>query len=103
MFAVLKLDDFVPKDHPLRPIRAWLNESLKGMDNVFMRMYETVETARECGHLSGEHFSADGTLIQAWAAHKSFVPLIGARVTCTTSRCPSSIYCNMDTAARLCS
>lgn len=23
--------------------------------------------------LSGEHFCVDGTLIQAWAAHKSFV------------------------------
>ncbi|OXC76062.1 Mobile element protein [Caballeronia sordidicola] len=28
MFTVLKLDDFVPKDHPLRPIRMWLNERL---------------------------------------------------------------------------
>jgi Transposase DDE domain len=26
------------------------------------------------GHLSGEHFSVDGTLIQAWAEHRSFVP-----------------------------
>ncbi len=147
MFTVLKLDDFVPKDHPLRPIRAWLNDALKRMDDVFARMYEadakggrpsiapeklvralllqvlysirsermvveqisynmlfrwfvglpmdgtvwdhstfsknrdrllehdvvvllfneTVETARERGHLSGEHFSVDGTLIQAWA------------------------------------
>ncbi|MFO7070939.1 IS5/IS1182 family transposase, partial [Pseudomonas aeruginosa] len=25
------------------------------------------------GWLSGEHFSVDGTLIQAWAGHKSFV------------------------------
>jgi len=154
MFTVLKLDDFVPKDHPLRPIRAWLNDALKRMDDVFTRMYEadarggrpsiapkklvralllqvlysirsermlveqisynmlfrwfvglpmdgtvwdhstfsknrerllehdvmvllfneTVETARERGHLSGEHFSVDGTLIQAWAGHKSFVP-----------------------------
>ena len=34
---------------------------------------ETVETAHARGHLSGEHFSVDGTLIQAWAGHKSFV------------------------------
>lgn len=154
MFTVLKLDDFVPKDHPLRPIRTWLNDVLKRMDDVFARMYEadvkggrpsiapeklvralllqvlysirsermlveqisynmlfrwfvglpmdgtvwdhstfsknrdrllehdvlvllfneTVETARERGYLSGEHFSVDGTLIQAWAGHKSFVP-----------------------------
>jgi hypothetical protein len=35
---------------------------------------ETVETARERGYLSGEHFSVDGTLIQARSGHKSFVP-----------------------------
>ncbi len=35
---------------------------------------ETVETARARGHLSGEHFSVDGTFFQAWAGHKSFVP-----------------------------
>ena len=31
----------------------------------------TVETAQQRGLLSGEHFSVDGTLIQAWASHKS--------------------------------
>lgn len=31
----------------------------------------TVEMARKKGLLSGEHFSVDGTLIQAWASHKS--------------------------------
>ena len=29
--------------------------------------------AEERDWLSGEHFSVDGTLIQAWAGHKSFV------------------------------
>jgi len=33
-----------------------------------------VETADRQGWLSNEHFSVDGTLIQAWASHKSFVP-----------------------------
>jgi transposase len=154
MFTMSRLDDFVPANHPLRPIRLWLNEALTRMDSVFSRMYEsdakggrpsiapekliralllqvlysirsermlmeqisynmlfrwfvglamddvvwdhstfsknrdrlmahdvmvslfneTVETARARGHLSGEHFSVDGTLIQAWAGHKSFVP-----------------------------
>ena len=32
-----------------------------------------VETADHQGWLSGEHFSVDGSLIQAWASHKSFV------------------------------
>src|ERR1700709_2238749 len=40
MFTVLQLDDFVPKDHPLRPIRTWLNGLLERMDDVFARMYE---------------------------------------------------------------
>jgi transposase len=154
MFTMSRLDDFVPANHPLRPIRLWLNEALTRMDEVFSRMYEseakggrpsiapekliralllqvlysirsermlmeqisynmlfrwfvglamddavwdhstfsknrdrlmvhdvmvslfneTVETARVRGHLSGEHFSVDGTLIQAWAGHKSFMP-----------------------------
>ncbi|MGF6924357.1 hypothetical protein OKW28_008554 [Paraburkholderia sp. 40] len=43
-------------------------------DVLVLLLNETVETARERGHLSGEHFSVDGTLIQAWAGHKSFVP-----------------------------
>jgi len=33
-----------------------------------------LEQANDKGLLSGEHFSVDGTLIQAWAGHKSFVP-----------------------------
>ncbi|MBK1613822.1 IS5/IS1182 family transposase [Rubrivivax gelatinosus] len=32
---------------------------------------ETVEMAHKRDLLSGEHFSVDGTLIQAWASHKS--------------------------------
>jgi transposase len=31
----------------------------------------TVEMAKQRGLLSGEHFAVDGTLIQAWASHKS--------------------------------
>lgn len=153
MFTMAKLDDFVPANHPLRPIRAWLNDALGRMDSVFSRMYEsdakggrpsiapekliralllqvlysirsermlmeqisynmlfrwfvglamddavwdhstfsknrdrllmhdvivslfneTVETAQTRGYLSGEHFSVDGTLVQAWAGQKSFV------------------------------
>ena len=32
-----------------------------------------LQSADSNGWLSGEHFSVDGTLIQAWAGHKSFV------------------------------
>jgi uncharacterized Zn-binding protein involved in type VI secretion len=34
---------------------------------------QIVQQAQEQELLSGEHFSVDGTLIQAWAGHKSFV------------------------------
>jgi len=33
-----------------------------------------VDQAREAGLLSDEHFTVDGTLIEAWASHKSFKP-----------------------------
>ncbi|MFP4854710.1 transposase, partial [Paraburkholderia sp. BR14264] len=41
MFTMSKLDDFVPVNHPLRPIRLWLNDALARMDPVFSRMYES--------------------------------------------------------------
>lgn len=151
LFSTVRLEDFVPATHPLRPIRKWINEALANMDEKFSVMYEadvkggrpsiapeklmramllqvlysvrserqlveqlsynllfrwfvglaiedtvwnhsvfsknrdrliehdavtelfnaTVEMARQKGLLSGEHFSVDGTLIQAWASHKS--------------------------------
>lgn len=36
-----------------------------------------LDQARAKGLLSSEHFSVDGTLIRAWASHKSFVPKDG--------------------------
>lgn len=149
--STVKLEEFVPQTHPLRPIRKWLNEALAQMDAKFSAMYEadvkggrpsiapeklmramllqvlysvrserqlveqisynllfrwfvglsiedtvwnhsvfsknrdrliefdavtdlfnaTVEMADKRGLLSGEHFSVDGTLIHAWASHKS--------------------------------
>lgn len=151
LFSTVKLDEFVPPSHPLRPIRTWMNDALAKMDTRFSAMYEsdvkggrpsiapeklmramllqvlysirserqlveqisynllfrwfvglaiedtvwnhsvfsknrdrliefdavtelfnaTVEMADTKGLLSGEHFSVDGTLIQAWASHKS--------------------------------
>ena len=35
---------------------------------------QVVEQAREQGLLSDEHFTVDGTLVQAWAGQKSFGP-----------------------------
>ncbi|MFC5610203.1 IS5 family transposase [Variovorax soli] len=39
---------------------------------------EVMALADKQGLLSKEHFSVDGTLIQAWASHKSFVPKDGS-------------------------
>jgi transposase len=158
LFTMRRLEDFVPANHPLRPIRAMVNEALLKMDGLFAGMYEAdikggrpsiapekllramllqiffsvrserqlmeqthynllyrwfiglamddavwvpsvftknrerliahdaiielfnhiVETADRKGWLSGEHFSVDGTLIQAWASHRSFVRKDGA-------------------------
>ena len=158
LFTTMKLEDFVPANHPLRPIRTWVNDALAKMDAKFSAMYEadvkggrpsiapeklmramllqvlfSVRSERQLveqiqynllfrwfvglaiedtvwNHsvfsknrdrllehavvesfftevmtladkrqlLSKEHFSVDGTLIQAWASHKSFVPKDGS-------------------------
>ena len=49
-------------------------ERLIEHDAVILFFNEVVAIAHKRGLLSGEHFSVDGTLIQAWAGHKSFVP-----------------------------
>jgi len=49
-------------------------ERLIKHDAVINFFNEVVAIAQEKDLLSGEHFSVDGTLIQAWASHKSFVP-----------------------------
>jgi transposase len=49
-------------------------ERLIKHDAVIVFFNEVVAIAEKKCLLSGEHFSVDGTLIQAWAGHKSFVP-----------------------------
>ena len=39
-FTLHRLEDFVPADHPLRPIRQMVNEALGKMDGLFAAMYE---------------------------------------------------------------
>lgn len=52
IFHYFQPEDLMPADHPLRRIKTH------------------VETAL----LSDEHFSVDGTLIEAWASQKSLPP-----------------------------
>jgi transposase len=154
LFTVAKLEDFVPADHPLRPIGKLVNEALARLNGLFNEIYadtgrssiapeklmralllqvfysirserqiceqlrynllfrwfvglaiddpvwdhsvfsknrdrlldnevverffaEIMKAADAKGWLSKEHFSVDGTLIQAWASQKSFKPKDG--------------------------
>ncbi|MGF6980087.1 transposase [Paraburkholderia sp. JPY465] len=151
LFTTVKLEDFVPAGHPLRPIRLLVNQALKRLNGLFSVIYadsgrasiapeklvralllqvfysvrsermlmeqmqynllfrwfvglamedvvwnhsvssknrdrliehEVVESffaevmalADKQGLLSREHFSVDGTLIQAWARSQEFSP-----------------------------
>ena len=47
-------------------------ERLIAHDAVMELFNEALAIAKQNEWLSGEHFSVDGTLIQAWAGHKSF-------------------------------
>jgi hypothetical protein len=40
LFSTVRLEDFVPATHPLRPFRQWINEALAQMDARFSAMYE---------------------------------------------------------------
>ena len=40
LFTMRHLEDFVPAEHPLRPIRQMVNEALVKMDALFAGMYE---------------------------------------------------------------
>jgi len=163
MFSYLTLEDYVPAEHPLRPIREIVNAALREMDETFAAMYadsgrdsippeqllrglilqslyglrserllceqlgynmlyrwfvglgldkgpwdhstytknrdrliehevirelfsRVLDQAKAKGLLSSEHFSVDGTLIRAWASHKSFVPKDGAPPPSSGSR-----------------
>ena len=52
-------------------------ERLIEHDAVIELFNEVLAIANKNEWLSGEHFSVDGTLIQAWAGHKSFKPKDG--------------------------
>lgn len=155
MFSYISPELRVPRNHPLRPIRAMVSEALEGLDRRLEKLYSQtgrpsiaperliralllqvlyairserllveqleynllfrwfvglsvdepvwdhstfsknrdrlfgaeiardlfkaiVEQARTAGLLSDEHFSVDGTMIEAWASHKSFRPKDGS-------------------------
>jgi len=40
LFSIRRLEDFIPTDHPLRPLREMVNEALTRLDGLFASMYE---------------------------------------------------------------
>src|SRR4030095_13867693 len=54
-----------------------LRERLVGQDTARVVFDAVVGEARHAGVLSDEHFTVDGTLIEAWASQKSFKPKDG--------------------------
>lgn len=52
-------------------------DRLIGHEAVRALFGQVMQQARDADLLSDEHFSVDGTLIRAWASHKSFVPKDG--------------------------
>jgi len=97
MFSYLSPESRVRKDHPLRAIRIMVDEVLTQLSRRFDTMYAwdattftknrdrlleadvaqeflacVVEQARGKGLTSDEHFTVDGTLLEAWASQKSF-------------------------------
>ena len=56
-------------------------ERLIAHDAIIELFNHVLEVADKHDWLSGEHFSVDGTLIQAWAGHKSFVRKDGSDET----------------------
>ncbi|MFZ3041066.1 MAG: IS5/IS1182 family transposase, partial [Thiobacillus sp.] len=44
-FTARKLEDFVPADHPLRPIRQMVNAAQVKMDALFSGMYSGIYEA----------------------------------------------------------
>ena len=95
-------------------------ERLIEHDAIVELFNRVVEQADQQGLLSGEHFSVDGTLIQAWASHKSFVRKDGQdggnegsdggnfkgqgrsnETHTSTTDADARLYCKGDNASRL--
>ena len=61
----------------INPTSRRLRERLVN-ENIAQRFFDAiVKVARSEGLLSSEHLTVDGTLIEAWAGHKSFKPKDG--------------------------
>ena len=67
--------DLNVEDEPFHPTTFTKNrERLLDADAARVLLKEVVREARRCRLLSADHFSVDGTLLEAWASHKSYRP-----------------------------
>ena len=72
-FVGLSMED-APWDHSTYTRN---RDRLIAHDTVKALFGQVMDQAKTANLLSSEHFSVDGTLIRAWASHKSFVPKEG--------------------------
>src|SRR6266403_1840355 len=76
MWSYVPLEQRITADHPLRPLQAMVDTILGELSPQFDQLYSKVGRpsipAEQRGLLSDEHFTVDGTLIDAWASLKSF-------------------------------
>jgi hypothetical protein len=66
LFSYVHLEDRIPADHPLRVIRTLIDSMLVALSPRFDALYAT--------HGRPSIAPVDGTLLDAWASHKSFRP-----------------------------
>lgn len=97
MFSYASPELLVPKGHPLRAIQPLVNMALEQLSGDFDKLYSAfgrdsiapekllrallsaiLVDPQVVPLLSDEHFSVDGTLIEAWASMKSFKPKDGS-------------------------
>jgi hypothetical protein len=92
LFSYISPEARVPANHSLRKIRELVREVLKDLSRILGKLYASegrpsvppeqllsalliqVFYGIRSPLLSDEHFSVDGTLIEAWASQKSFRP-----------------------------
>ena len=86
LFLYGTLEQRIPEKSPLRPVRAMADAALEALSSRFDEMYSKNGRPSIAPEklllalllLSDEHFTVDGTLIEAWASQKSFRPKDGS-------------------------
>jgi hypothetical protein len=59
LFTVKRLEEFIPANHPLRPVREMINGALQRLDGLFERIYEPAWKGRASEHRTGETGACD--------------------------------------------